>query len=117
MVLDAIRYRDGKEWEVIAVSLMPNHVHLVLRHLHPNMHMGTCLRHFKSFTATMANRILGTKGAQFWEHENFDTVIRTERELRDHIRYTLRNPVIARLCKSWQGWPGSYCSMDYRGIA
>ena len=112
IVARAIMHRDGREWEVLAYSLMPNHVHLVVRHLSRDYHMGRILRRFKSYTATMANRVLETQGAQFWEHEGYDTIIKSTADLRCHCRYTLLNPVWATLVKHWSAWPGNFCNDD-----
>ena len=97
-------------WEVLAVSLMPNHAHLVLRHTHPTRHMGTVLRLWKSFTAREANKLLGMTGQPFWEHENYDTVVTTADALSRHLHYVLSNPVVCRLATTWKAWPGNYCA-------
>ena len=112
LIIEAILHRDRREWIVLAFSLMPNHVHLVVKHISRTLHMGTVLQRFKSFTATMANRGLGTTGAQFWEHEGYDTIVETAAELRIHCRYTLLNPVYATLAIKWHEWPGNYCNAE-----
>ncbi len=99
-------------WKIAAFSLMPNHIHLVVKHTHTTRHMGTVLRLWKSFTAVHCNRILGIKGQPFWQAENYDTVVKTGAELRRHIVYTLKNPVAGGLAKTWQDWPGNYCGIE-----
>ena len=114
LIYDSILEEERRGgWQVIAFSLMPNHVHLVLRHTHPTRHMGTVLRLWKSYTARQANRLLGVEGVPFWQHENYDTIVRTQAELLAHVRYVLANPVVCGLAAAWRDWPGTYCAPDY----
>lgn len=99
-------------WEVLCFSLMPNHIHLVVRHTHLTRHMGTVLRLWKSYAARECNKILELEGQPFFEHENYDTVIKTVTDLRAHCRYTLYNPVYAGLSPTWREWPGNYCNAE-----
>ncbi len=55
---------------------------------------------WKSYTARMANRILGRTGA-FWQREYYDRLIRNENEFERAVRYVLENPVRAGL-KNWE---------------
>lgn len=97
-------------WEVLCFSLMPNHIHLVVRHTHQVRHMGTVLRLWKAYSARECNRLLGVSGQPFFEHENYDTVVETASDLRAHCKYTLYNPVYAQLARTWRAWPGNYCN-------
>lgn len=113
LVHDAI-LEEGRRggWEVLCFSLMPNHLHLVIRHTHPTRHLGTVLRLWKSYVAREANKLLGVTGVPFFEHENYDTVVKTAAALRRHCKYTLYNPVYATLSKTWEEWPGNYCNAE-----
>ena len=113
-VQEALHYRDGTHWELIAYTLMPNHVHLVVRHVHPTWHMGKVLQHFKRQTARTCNLILGTTGQAFWEEESYDTVVKCNEALRIHVRYVLRNPVVARLAPTSEAWPGNWVRAGVR---
>ncbi len=62
LVDSALRYGDGQTHELIAYSVMPNHVHVVFR-LHEQL--DELVQRWKSFTAHAANKILGRKGT-FW---------------------------------------------------
>ncbi|MBN1926414.1 MAG: hypothetical protein JW798_11315 [Prolixibacteraceae bacterium] len=48
-----------------------------------------------------------------WQKENFDTTIRDEKHLYYAVRYTLNNPVKAKLVKRWQDWEGTWCAPGY----
>jgi REP element-mobilizing transposase RayT len=115
-IQEALDYRDGTHWEVIAYTLMPNHVHLVVRHIHPAWHMGKVLQHFKRHTARQCNKILGLTGQAFWEEESYDSIIKDDEALYQFIKYTLQNPTVCGLAKSWAAWPGNYVQERYKGF-
>jgi putative transposase len=62
----------------------------------------------KRYTGRQANLILGREG-QFWQHENYDHVVRDDKEFERIIWYILNNPVKAGLVDSWEKWEWSYC--------
>lgn len=116
VVKEAIHYRDRSKYDLYTYCIMPNHVHLVFKHLinenkvdkEDNSYPITdILRNMKRHTAYKCNQILNRKGA-FWQSESYDRVIRDQDELENTIRYTLNNPVKAALVKTWKDWPHSY---------
>ncbi len=111
-VTEAIHYREGTHWEVIAYTIMPNHLHLVVRHLHPTWHMGKVLQHFKRHTARQCNKILGVIDQAFWQEESFDAIVGRQADLRDHVNYVMQNPVVAGLATDWRTWPGNWVRTD-----
>lgn len=138
IVEDAIRYRDGKEYELIAYCIMPNHVHMVVdversdnsdaeRTLvskepgdrtevrstvsYKNYKLTKILREIKGSTARECNKILNRSGA-FWQHESYDHVIRNGKECGNIISYVLNNPVNAGIVADWQKWKWSYCKYE-----
>jgi hypothetical protein len=74
---------------------MPNHIHVVLR-LFPGQQLAAVLKGWKSYTARMANRVLGRSGV-FWQREYYDRLIRNGDELERAIQYVMRNPERAGL--------------------
>ena len=85
--------------------LMPNHAHVLLRHLDGRNHLlSGDLGRLKRFTGTRINAVLGNDGS-FWQDENFDHWCRTPEEF-DRVRhYVLQNPVRAGLVRSADEWP------------
>jgi REP element-mobilizing transposase RayT len=61
----------------------------------------------KRYTARQANQLLGREGA-FWQHENYDHVVRDEEEWQRIITYILNNPVKAGLVQNWEDWEWTY---------
>ena len=113
IVAEAIHFRDGKEFDLFAYTIMPNHVHMVLRHLGRDEIVGNVkplfriLQSLKRYTALWCNRALGRSGT-FWQDESFDHVIADEEELERTIWYVLENPVQAGLVKDSKEWRWSY---------
>ncbi len=122
IVSEAIHHRDQKEYDLYAYCIMSNHVHIVFRHMINENFQGNStrfpypvtmiLKDLKSYTGLMANRVLGRTGS-FWKSESYDHIIQTDQELENTIRYTLNNPVKAKLVSKWVDWPFLYCKPEF----
>ena len=107
IVLSAFRWlEEQKGWIVHAMTVMPNHVHALLRNVNGRNH---CLNQdigvLKGFTARQANTVLKRTGRAFWADENFDHWRRDDSKLHSVARYIAMNPVEAGLVKDWRDWP------------
>ncbi|GJQ21438.1 MAG: hypothetical protein HBSIN02_17930 [Bacteroidia bacterium] len=135
IVKEAIHFRSGTLYDLLAYTIMPNHVHLVIAVGRPDWSSYTqktgatmpkggdrtsltrkasepyvltkVLENLKWYTALQCNKVLGRTG-QFWEHESYDHVIR-EGRLEATIRYVLKNPVSAGLVPRELEWQWSFC--------
>jgi putative transposase len=124
IVHEAILYRDGKEYDLYASTIMPNHVHMVFElqtvgrlaesTSEENGQDGVStykvtrvLESLKKYTALRANQVLKRNG-QFWQRESYDHMIREGRELERTIWYVLNNSVKAGLVLSWEQWRWTY---------
>ncbi|GAB3793201.1 transposase [Spirosoma humi] len=117
IVANALHYFDEKKCDLIAFTIMSNHVHAVFT-LHsaseakPSITLDKVMHSLKSFTANKCNELLDRTGA-FWEHESYDRLVRDRNELCRIVQYILQNPVKAGLCQRWQDWEYSYIKPDY----
>lgn len=132
IVQNALHYYDHTKYDLLAHSIMPNHVHVVFidvrrvsrpdasdepgaRELDetgvPSYVITDTLGSIKKYTARRANRILGRSGA-FWQDESYDHVVQTQDELDRTINYVLNNPVKAGLVQSWEEWPWTYLKQE-----
>jgi REP element-mobilizing transposase RayT len=115
MVYDSIRFRDGKIFDLIAFTIMPNHVHIILKPLEKVegtfYSLTEILHSLKRHAARQANLLLNRTGA-FWQHESYDHVIRDETELERTVKYILHNPVKAGLVDDRIKWQWSYCKYE-----
>lgn len=111
LIVESLHYHHNRVYDLDAFCVMPNHVHTVFTPLckegtsyHP---ISAIMQSLKGRTAYEANLLLGRKG-DFWQHENYDHVVRDEVEWQRIISYVLNNPVKAGLVQKWQDWPWTY---------
>ncbi len=86
----ALRYFDGKRYDLHAWGLMPNHVHVLVT-LRRGQDLGKMLHSWKSFTAHKINALRGIRG-KVWQHESFDHLVRNVEGFRKFKAYILANP-------------------------
>jgi len=99
---NALKHFDGDRYELIAWSVMPNHVHVIVQPLGEHS-LGSILHTWKSYSANLANQILGRAGS-FWQEEYYDHLIRDEEDFNHCLNYVFANPDKAGL-KDWP-WRG-----------
>ena len=109
IVAELIHKYDGKEYFLIAYSIMPNHVHLVILLYDASKTPDKILHTIKRLSAYRINNKIGKKG-KFWQSESYDHIVRDEDELRRIVEYTLYNPVKAGLVENWEDWKFNYLS-------
>ena len=104
---------------------MSNHVHVVFK---PNISeanlreekigkrpkfvseeatLAEIMQSLKGSTARQANLALKRSGS-FWEKESYDHFVRDDAEFYRVVKYTLNNPVKAKLVNHWKDWAGNY---------
>ena len=104
LVDEALRFYDGKDYELRAWVVMPNHLHVLFKVT--TKPMGEVVEHWKTYTAREAIRLLGRRG-QFWALDYWDTYMRhSAHELRAR-QYAERNPVKVGLAREPKDWPWS----------
>jgi len=111
VVLNALRFWEGKRIENHAICVMSNHVHWVFRVFDKDekgnqVYLQDILQSVKRFSANQLNELENSKGT-IWQAESYDTTIRDMRHLNTAINYTLNNPVKAGLVKNWWEWKGT----------
>jgi len=102
-VAEALRHFDSVRYRLYAWSVMPNHVHVLIRLLGDRKLPGV-LHSWKSYSAKRANLLLGLSG-EFWQREYYDHLVRSEEEFYRIVGYILRNPEKAGL-RDWR-WVGT----------
>jgi REP element-mobilizing transposase RayT len=109
---------------------MPNHVHMLFQ-VNPNTTarnevssyitsqnrvsgyiVTEILQNLKKYSSKESNKILKRTG-QFWHHESYDHVVRSEIEFERIVNYIAQNPVKAHLVNNWKEWKWSYCKPDF----
>jgi REP element-mobilizing transposase RayT len=107
IITEAIHHRDGKLYDLQAFTIMPNHVHMVMKLLPGAPVLFKVMQDLKKYTGLQSNRYLGRDG-QFWEEESYDHIVRKEDEFYRIVNYILRNPVKARFVRDWKQWPFTF---------
>jgi alanyl-tRNA synthetase len=108
LVLETIRHDAGKKYELYAVCVMPDHVHILLEPQIASVdgegkpvfyRLADILQTLKSVSSHRINKAAGAKGQRVWENESFDRVIRSETDLEEKFHYICRNPWDADVAK------------------
>lgn len=80
VLVEAVRYRDGKQYELIAFCVMSNHYHLVIdtRRLGDEKRpLYKIMQALHGYVALESNRLLARTGS-FWHNEYYDHVVRDD---------------------------------------
>jgi REP element-mobilizing transposase RayT len=105
-IRDRIREGHGQWYKLLAVQVMPDHVHVILSPM-PAVDLSRVMKGIKGSIARSINEQRGTTGT-LWQDEYWDRVIRDEFELEEKLEYMLFNPVKAELTADPESWPGWY---------
>ena len=117
IVAQAFQFWDVKKYDLIAYTIMSNHIHVVFTlnetdAQQPDIVLDRVMQSLKGYTAVACNKRLKRSGA-FWEHGSFDRMPRDRNELHRIVQYVLQNPVKAGLCSRWQDWQWTYIKPEY----
>ena len=111
---------DPEFYDLIAYSVMSNHVHILIDTsiqltdvnteedlMESYTSLDVIMKRIKGPSGKYANKLLGKEG-RFWEKESYDMYIRNEKMLNNVISYILQNPVKAGMVDSWELYPGNF---------
>ena len=103
VVQDALKYHDGEKYNLLAWSIMPNHVHVLIK---TKDNLSKIIQSWKSFTGkwALANNKkyhleIPAGASEFWMPEYWDRFIRDEEHFNNTVKYILNNPQKANLPK------------------
>ena len=85
IVLQTVVHDAGSRYAVLAVGLMPNHLHLILRPT-VGVKLAEIVKTLKSVSSHRVNRALEREGA-FWQSDYYSHIIRSPEELAFQVRY------------------------------
>jgi REP element-mobilizing transposase RayT len=109
IVLQSCLHDHERSYELHAVVVMPEHVHMILtpfvdldqQRVWP---LEELLRRIKSASAHLVNKQLHRKGA-VWQEESFDHVLRASEKLDATVEYISMNPVRRGLVENPEQYP------------
>jgi REP element-mobilizing transposase RayT len=105
LVRDHVVTGDGRFYGLIAVMVMPDHVHAALQPF-DGYDLSRITKGIKGASARMLNERRGTSGAA-WQDESWDRIIRDHDELCRELDYMFENPRRKGLTDdswNWVGW-------------
>ena len=89
MFFDFLKEKNGGLYELVAFSIMPNHVHLLVK---PLIKLPLMMQKIKGSSARIINEIMGRSG-QFWVNDYYDKMIRDEKHFSIVYQYIKNNPL------------------------
>jgi REP element-mobilizing transposase RayT len=107
IVVAALRHHDGTRYWLYDYTVMPRHVHALLKPIVQDGKtepLDDLLGSVKKWSARHINRVLGRKGP-FWRDETWDRIIRNQAEYVGWARYVLDNAKAADLVGDALDWP------------
>lgn len=110
---EALLHHNGEKYDLLAWSIMPNHVHVLIK---TKGDLVRIVQSWKSYTGKWAfannkkyNLGIDKDATQFWMPEYWDRFIRDEDHFNNAVRYIINNPVKADLGKD-------HIAYLYRGL-
>lgn len=129
-VIDAWKHFDGTRYRLMAWTVMPNHVHVLIQQL-DTYRLADIVAAWKKFTARRINALCAAgsihlqidqrrSGAQhsrkhLWQRGYWDRFIRNEQHFHAAIDYVLKNAKKAKLVDSAKDWPWSGVATSIAG--
>lgn len=98
----------NKGYRVLALCVMPDHVHVVLLSEEGCIALGDAVGAAKSVSCARA----GWGGIR-WQPKSRDHVVRASEDIENQLRYTVNNPVRMALVEHWEAWPWTYVYPEY----
>jgi len=96
---------------------MPDHVHLILQPLEKTKNsfcsLSEILHSIKSYSANQINKIHKTTGKipvppRVWLDENYDRIIRNNKEFQEKMNYIINNPAKTNLVEAAKDYKWLY---------
>jgi alanyl-tRNA synthetase/REP element-mobilizing transposase RayT len=101
VVLNAFCHFDQKRYDLFAVCVMPDHVHVLLQPWIKELNtdekpifwsVGELMHSIKSFSAREINKLEAKTGEPLWEKESHDRLMRSDKDVEEKFLYITRNP-------------------------
>lgn len=96
LLSDYLKMKNGVSYELYCFSIMPNHVHLLIK---PLQKLATVMQQIKGGSAKIINEKLGRSG-KFWARDYYDKLIRDEKHFDVVYHYIKNNPTVLNEAKA-----------------
>lgn len=127
IVEEEIRRYDQQDYNLVAFTLMSNHIHLVLdfsiqlKQIIPfdldlYTNVSEVMRKIKGSSSFHANKVIDNSGNPFWGASYYDRYIRDYNHFFGAVNYTINNVVKAKIATHWMNHPYTWLNPDYRKL-
>jgi len=113
MMSENLQALHGKLCFISAYTIMPNHLHILLRPFEREgkpISTAEIMKSFKGLSARQVNLILNRSGS-LWYREYYDHWVRSGREFVNVVEYIRQNPVRAGLVKEPEEWKWTWLNL------
>ncbi|WP_417697057.1 transposase [Psychromonas sp.] len=104
LLISFIKSKDKTYYHLYAVSIMPNHVHLLFQQLQP---LSIIMQSLKGGSAFIINKYR-SDSKSLWEKSYYDKVIRSEKQFQMTYQYIKNNAYKANLKDASKRFYGMY---------
>ena len=109
ITINALQHFAGSRYLLYDYTVMPDHVHVILKPLPREKGLeplGRIVQSIKGWTARHINMVIGRRGA-FWQDGSYDHIIRNRQDYEEKTKYIWNNPQVAGLVTDAERWPWS----------
>jgi REP element-mobilizing transposase RayT len=110
VMLRHIRMRDADCYALIAATVMPDHVHLLLTPRN-GWRLSRIMKGIKGGSARVINLGRRSRGP-VWQVESYDRIVRGHSEMAQILEYMLNNPLKLGLADDPWMYHGWYCNLE-----
>jgi REP element-mobilizing transposase RayT len=114
IVVEHIKEGDDKFYDLFAVVVMPDHVHLLHRPLEAH-DLSRIMKGIKGVSARKVNFHRETSGT-IWQDESYDHIIRDSQEFDQKLNYMYNNPIKKGLTDDPSKYVGWYVNVKKCGF-
>jgi len=114
LITENIRALNGDLCHIYAYTIMPNHLHLLLRPEEQDgvpVSLAQIMQKLKGVTARQVNLLLRRTGS-LWYREYYDHWVRSVKEFVNIVEYIRQNPVKAGLVKRAEDWKWTWMDLE-----
>jgi REP element-mobilizing transposase RayT len=108
VVLSACKFFNNQRYQIFALVVMPDHVHMLIQPLLKSEHdfwsLSSIMHSIKSYSAKQVPKVMKHIGT-VWQSERYDRISRHDREFQDTWEYIRQNPVQAELSATAEEYP------------
>ncbi|MDA7747363.1 transposase [Psychromonas sp.] len=104
LLINFFKSKDNLDYKLIAVSIMPNHIHILFQQLIP---LPSIMHHIKGASANLINKHNAQTGA-LWDKSYFDKAIKDDKQFQITYQYIKNNAYKANLADADKRFYGIY---------